>query len=162
MLSSTTSQHRSNVGLKSKEGTNVQGGPFCRLGVLRLEVLFSLGRGKAFPRGAILRMHPAPFAWGGFPKPLPTTPADRPALPTDRYGPPPIPVPKHQSSLRLDWCFEIRLCQKANRSGRAAPAGAGVPKFRPSRACNPGDSPPFPAKLRPLTRPPHPAGPARR
>ena len=44
-----------------------------------------------------------------FSGPLPTTQADRPALPTDSFGPPLTPVSRNQSSLRLHRSLENRF-----------------------------------------------------
>jgi hypothetical protein len=125
--------------MDKKEGTLVTGVTFRGFGALKLELLFSFGRGKAFPRGSFLRMPPAPFYRRSFSGPLPTTPPDRTAAPRDR---PATTNSSHKNPTKFATSLGFVNCllQRTNRSGRAAPAGAVSPTFT---SCRQGDSPPL-------------------
>ena len=67
--------------------------------------------GKPSPAGLFFECTPPPSP--GEDSPNPSQPPRRTVrLRRRTAGPPPIPVPKHQSSLRLHWCFENHLLHK--------------------------------------------------
>jgi hypothetical protein len=100
-----------------------------------------------------------PFYRKGFSSPdlSSSSPADRPASPTDRQPPrihaaiPPITSPTSSAESREgDFRFDEQACKWLRHDH------AGIPKFRPA-GCNPGDPPPTWSYLEPLTRPAEPA-----
>jgi len=133
----------------------------------RMPCLF--GGGKAFPPTATpsLRLSEPPFLHArcphstreepSSPDPSSTTPADRPAAPTDRQPPPEFLPQPHRSRLRR----HRRSSGKANSTltNQLASCVATPTRVSPTfdlRSAKPGDPSPTWSYLQPLTRPPDP------